>query len=237
MWNGITQMDDRTLAREWAEHFWRQSWKVSTCEPWSSYACYCPVGDRVQVPPEDEVPSPLPRDGGLTVPEIAAGFATAVGRLGAELRRIQDQCEIDLYEPTPDEVRFGLAAREHRLLQRAAEDFDLWSPQMAPCLARSIVETRIVIAWLLKRDDPELYRRFKDYGIGKRKLFKLQIESSSIATTSRATRGSRRSTNGSRPRSTSSVLRSSRTSTSAAPSRARACATWRSRPTSKTSTS
>jgi len=47
---------------------------------------------------------------------------------------------------------------------------------MAPHLIRSLVDERIVVAWLLKRDDPEMYRAFKDYGAGKRKLYKLKLE-------------------------------------------------------------
>jgi len=39
-----------------------------------------------------------------------------------------------------------------------------------------MIDARIVIAWLLQQNDPELFRAFKDYGLGKRKLFKLQLE-------------------------------------------------------------
>jgi len=33
-----------------------------------------------------------------------------------------------------------------------------------------------VLAWLVQRGDPALYLRFRDYGLGKRKLFKLHVE-------------------------------------------------------------
>jgi hypothetical protein len=177
MWNAISQMDDRRAGLEWAEYFWRQGWHVSACEPWGSRAAYLPRdADSDPGPSEREESTGTESDPALTPPRLALGFATAVRDLGAKLDRLRDRCEIDLYEPTPDEVRLGLAARQLRLLRRSAEDFRLWTSEMGPLLARSMIDTRIVLAWLLKQDDSEPYRKFKDFGLGKRKLFKLQIE-------------------------------------------------------------
>jgi hypothetical protein len=63
-----------------------------------------------------------------------------------------------------------------RLLRRLAMDPELWTNEMAPHVMRSLVDGRIITAWLLDKNDPELYRRYKDYGLGKRKLFKLKLE-------------------------------------------------------------
>src|SRR5204863_302436 len=104
------------------------------------------------------------------------GFVEAIDELGNELRDRQHRVEIDNYEPTADEVKLGLASRTFRLLRHLAADPDLWTNEMGPHVLRSMIDARIIIAWLLKQNDPELFHKFKDYGLGKRKLFKLQLE-------------------------------------------------------------
>src|SRR5690606_36188832 len=100
----------------------------------------------------------------------------ALDRVSSELEILQARASMDLYDPTPDEVRLGLAARQLRLFRSFSEDPRLWSDDLAPLLGRSLAESRILVAWLLRRDDAQLYARFKEYGLGKRKLFKLHLE-------------------------------------------------------------
>lgn len=180
MWNGFFQMDDESIGQSWAEYFWRHSWHISQCEPWESFRGYMPaeVADGLDEDDSkgDEDASPQQAAEMPSLPELCRAFSAAVAELGKQLRVLADRCEVDLYEPTPDEVKLGLASRHLRLLQRFVEDFRLWTAQMGPHLARSMIDTRIVTGWLLKKNNPELYGRFKEYGIGKRKLFKLQIE-------------------------------------------------------------
>jgi hypothetical protein len=172
MWNILQSTSDRTVADPWVQHFWRQNWRVSACEPEPTDAS---TWEQLDEPDEERVvenPGPRPP----TVGEVRRGFIEAIDALGQRLREHQFRIEIDTYEPTSDEVKLGLASRLYRLLRRFAADPDLWTNEMGPHILRSIIDARIIVAWLLKQNDRELFQKFKDYGLGKRKLFKLQLE-------------------------------------------------------------
>ena len=83
---------------------------------------------------------------------------------------------LDTHESTADEVKLGLASRQFRLLRHLVADPSLWTNEMAPHLLRSMIDLRIIVAWLIKQNDTELFERFKVWGQGKRKLFKLKLE-------------------------------------------------------------
>ncbi len=88
---------------------------------------------------------------------------------------MQLESKPDLYDPISDEVRLGLAARQVRMLYRLVEDPNLWTDENAPHHLRSMVDARITTAWLLWKNDPEMYARYKAYGQGKLKLLKLNF--------------------------------------------------------------
>jgi hypothetical protein len=151
----------------WPAHFWRHGWNITTCD----------FGGAP--PPSDE---DGPYDGGThgqpqpTVRDVRDAFTVVFDKLAFNLRAAQGRAEPDLYEPIADEVRFGLGSRLLRLTHRIFTTPDLWDPELTPHLLRPIVDGRIVLAWLIQRDDPALYLRYRDYGLGRRKLFKLHVE-------------------------------------------------------------
>jgi hypothetical protein len=173
-WQAHWVSSDRSVADAWAKHFWRRNWQVSACDP-----------QLTEPPPPldepdedaDQTPSEVGRgQREPTIAEIRRAFLNAIDALGDELREHQHQVEMDIYDPTADEVRLGLASRVFRLLRHFASNPDHWTNTLGPHLLRSMIDARIIIAWLLKQDDAERYQRFKEYGVGKRKLFKLQLE-------------------------------------------------------------
>jgi hypothetical protein len=121
---------------------------------------------------EDSAPESVPR---VTPRQARDGFVAAVEQLQKDLEALQARVEPDLYDPVSDEVRLGLAARQVRMLYRLVEDPNLWTDENAPHHLRSMVDARITTAWLLWKDDPEIYTRYKAYGQGKLKLLKLNF--------------------------------------------------------------
>jgi hypothetical protein len=167
-------MEDTTVADRWVAYFWRHSYDVSPCEP---------APRSVPAPDDDDETE----DEGMAVPvgdakpplrlgEARDGFLAAIDELGQALRALQQQAPIDTFEPTPDEVKLGLASRQFRLLRRFVSDPHLWTNEMAPHLVRSMVDIRIVASWLMKQESDEPFVKFKAYGQGKRKLLKLKLE-------------------------------------------------------------
>lgn len=52
----------------------------------------------------------------------------------------------------------------------------LWTMEHGSSITRALLESRIVLKWLIQRNNPELYTRFKDYGRGRINLLKLHLE-------------------------------------------------------------
>jgi hypothetical protein len=159
-------IEDSATSEAWRAHFWRQNYGLSACEPPPRFGS----AGRQDVDAEEE-----PNPAGRFWIDVRADFTAALDALGRDLLAAQDRVTPDLYEPTSDEVRLGLASRQYRLLRRLVEHVDLWRPDVAPHVFRSLIDARIVSAWLIGRGNAELYRRFKDYGVGKLKLYKLHV--------------------------------------------------------------
>lgn len=109
------------------------------------------------------------------------GLTQAVDRLGERLRQRQLEADVDPYVPSPAEVKLGLASRQWRLFKYLVTDIALWSDQRSAFLMRAIVDTRIVSAWLLAKNDLDLYERFVAFGRGRLKLYKLHFEDAAAA--------------------------------------------------------
>ena len=106
----------------------------------------------------------------------ARAFGVAVETLGDALRTRQFEAELDLEAPSSAEVRLGLASRELRLLSYIARNPMFWEYPVAEYVLRPMVDTRILLAWLIVKDDPELFEKFKRFGAGRLKLRKLHLE-------------------------------------------------------------
>lgn len=131
--------DERDVALAWAEYFWRQNWSLSVCEEAGPLVLTEEEEEEDAGPEEEGVPRVTPR-------EASEGFVAALERLQSDLEALQARVEPDLYDPVPDEVRLGLAARQVRLLYRIVEDPNLWTDENAPHHLRSTVDARITAA-------------------------------------------------------------------------------------------
>jgi hypothetical protein len=167
MFLALMRSDDDPEPRAWAEHFWRQNWKLSVCEQARPLVL---TGEEEEESGPDE--EGVPR---VTPAQARDGFVAAVERLQKDLDALQGRVQPDLYDSVPDEVRLGLVARQVRMLYRLVEDPNLWTDENAPHHLRSMVDARITAAWLLWKGEPEMYARYKAYGQGKLKLLKLNF--------------------------------------------------------------
>lgn len=86
-----------------------------------------------------------------------------------------------VYAPFIAEVKMGFAARISNLTIEAIGYVKAHKGEVAELLFRTILENCIVGSWLLKRHDPELYRRFREYATGRERFFgeKLMEQASS----------------------------------------------------------
>jgi hypothetical protein len=82
----------------------------------------------------------------------------------------------DLYNPVRHEVLSGIVSRSRRAVAIVLGNPMMWSSEHGSGTVRALVEARIVLAWLLHKNDPALYVKFQEYGRGHLKLLKLHLE-------------------------------------------------------------
>jgi hypothetical protein len=78
-----------------------------------------------------------------------------------------------LYDPSRDEVHTGLVVRAAREVIAMLGSPNLWCSEHGSNVGRALVENRILLAWMARQDQEEIYRRYKEYGAGKAKLYAL----------------------------------------------------------------
>lgn len=142
---------------DWAKEFWRTNWKLYDCK----------IGTE---------------PGGMTAKDRTAlvkftkHLEERLKELSAKFSEVAETTDPDLYNPTRYEVSSGIVARSLRAVSVAVQDPNMWSTEHGSGLIRSLIEARIVLAWLLHKNDAELYEKFKEYGRGHLKLLKLHLE-------------------------------------------------------------
>jgi hypothetical protein len=114
--------------------------------------------------------------GGELAKEIVGEILHATRRLQSVIDKAASQAPLDIYEMNKDEVLFGLLSRQFRLFTAVASDIRLWAPDLGRMLFRPMADALIILNWLITRDDPALFDKFKTFSAGKRKLLKLHIE-------------------------------------------------------------
>lgn len=148
---------------EWSRYFWRQSYRISVCEFAPSVAA---------LSSHDEVADePSPR-----VQDLRETLMQAADDLARDLSVAQRKVELDLYAPEAAEVKLGLASRQARLMRLLLSDAHLWDASAGAHVLRALVDGLITTTWLLKKNEPDLYLRFRAFGLGRLKLFKLHLE-------------------------------------------------------------
>lgn len=143
-------------SERWAQSFWRSNWQIYPC---------LTDDDGVQTVGET-----------AAINEASAHYRVQVETIHQTFLDIALKTDPDLYEPDRYEVLSGIVSRALRLAAAAASTPILWSGEHGSPVVRSLVESLIVLRWLVKRNEPALFSQFKEYGRGRLKLLKLHLE-------------------------------------------------------------
>ncbi|MBT2532907.1 hypothetical protein J7E83_12400 [Arthrobacter sp. ISL-48] len=141
----------------WARDFWQQNWHKFGCERTS-----------VVDPPGSE-------NLAGSVGDAHRKGIQELSRLTQEALSISERVDPNLYLPDKHEVLTGLVFRQIESVHSMVNSPALWHIDQAAGITRGLIETRIVLKWM-PTQDPEIYLRFKEYGRGKLKLYKLHME-------------------------------------------------------------
>lgn len=158
------QLED--LRAQWAKSFWRQNMGHSICVREGD------LGDESES-------SAAPGDQGHSADD--ARVAEEVGHAVLTLfNRFLEQATSgaaapDLWDPAKHEVVSGLVARAVRAVVAVLRSPDLWSDEHGAWVIRLLTETEIILAWLAMQPE-EIYRKYQDFGHGKRKLIRRHMQ-------------------------------------------------------------
>lgn len=138
---------------QWSKHFWRYNLKLSPC-----------ITD-VFIKNDDTI-------------EITKEFVDGLNKytddniklLKRYLFENLKDFKYDLYDPEKDEVIIGLFSRIIRLCITFLKAPELWTQDVSKIFIRCILDSTIILKYLLRQDNNELYHKFLEYGRGREKL-------------------------------------------------------------------
>jgi hypothetical protein len=151
---------------DWPRDFWRRNRELVTCQ------ISITPREEVEMPDEDGPVDPEPL---MQLSEMR-GLLSALDEVGDELRNVQQKVVGDPGADEPNAVLLGLASRMYSLLYAFIERPSAWVPVTAGLFLRPLVDSRILIGWLITRDDPEIYAAYREHGLGRLKLLKEHIK-------------------------------------------------------------
>lgn len=155
--SGLDEGPGDSVGRVWARSFWRHNWIMFKCERTSAV---------------DTSPDDMTSDGVMGAHQR---WLDELGKLHASALSASESADPDLYLPDKYEVLTGLVFRQIESVHAMIHSPALWHMDRAAGTTRGLIETRIVFKWMLTQDDG-VFLRFKEYGRGKLKLYKLHLE-------------------------------------------------------------
>ncbi len=154
------QLRDDLSEYEWSKYFWRHNHDMAVC---------CPK--RVPIRASEGVSV----DTGNCIKEVLLYNGKAAREYLAEL---QQKMNLDVYDPTRDEVLAGLFSRVTRLFTLMTENPLLWARDTAGIMLRCLTETAITFVYLAQQGTSEEFQAFVAYGEGQQKLLMLHLQDS-----------------------------------------------------------
>jgi hypothetical protein len=141
-------------SRKWAQEFWRANWKLFPCLSESSVGQF----------------------GSESLEAAQERLLEQMQLLSERFLKAAQTVDPDLYNPDRYEVLTGIVQRSLGMANALVSTPVLWSVEFGMPILRGTIEALIVFRWLVLKADLALYSRFKDFGRGKLKLYKLHLE-------------------------------------------------------------
>lgn len=154
---------------QWAQSFWRANWALYPCTYPELDVLPPDLATKADDDPEDRAATQA------ELPALRKVLQAAVDACAERFAEAHDGADPDLYHPARNEVLTGIAHRHVRAVDAMIRYPALWSDEQSTFVMRNILEGRIVFRWLVRRNDPSLFDKFKDYGRGHLKLQVLHL--------------------------------------------------------------
>jgi hypothetical protein len=162
------EVDENPEVLTWPREFWQRCRDLTECR-------YPESKERKEAVVMGEDREELDPEPFMQVGEMRE-ILVAMDALGEVLRETQREA---LDDPAGDEIRavmLGLASRMYRSLYSFVERPSAWVSDTAGLHLRPLVDTRILIGWLVKRDDPKVFAAYREHGLGRLKLLREHVK-------------------------------------------------------------
>lgn len=143
----------------WGDAFWATNGKISICTTEQD---------------KDESADMRPPDSMLS--DIMLCYAKGVERFLGAIQEDHQKCLPDPSAFAETSVLSGLLARACALGTDMFTESSLWVAEIGGIILRCLCETLILLAWLVEKDDKELYEQFVQYSLGQQDLYALKLE-------------------------------------------------------------
>ncbi len=143
----------------WTKSFWEQNRAISPC-----------IVDDPVLPSEREATDDAP----AVSEEDVAKHLSRAEELYRSFLESAFGIVVDFEHFARHEVLVGLVSRAFRSLESLLRAAHLWSGELASPVSRQLIETHILITWMLKQDD-DVFEQYQSYGLGKRKLMRRHV--------------------------------------------------------------
>jgi hypothetical protein len=142
----------------WSRYFWRHNYDLVICKEYETA-----IRGMHQVSPEQ----------GDIIQEVLHQNAHAAREY---LKLLRSRYRPDLYDPSRDEVLFGLFSRITRLFSLMMGDPNLWARDVGAIILRCLADSAITFGYLVVKGTTEDFKRFVEYGEGQQKLLMLHLQ-------------------------------------------------------------
>jgi hypothetical protein len=143
----------------WGDAFWRTNGRISMCT----------VDDGGK-----EQQDRRAQDGVLA--RLVERYGVAAEAFLNAIRQDHQKCFPDPSDFEKTSVLSGLLARASALGLDMLTEQSLWKAEIGGILLRCLCETLILLAWLVHKNEKELYQRFVQYSLGQQDLYGLKLE-------------------------------------------------------------
>lgn len=138
---------------KWSSYFWRHNYQISACD----FIQLEDTGSNLQ----------LNKQHFKNYFQHANIFKT---ELYININHVWNNIKIDLFNAEKDEIMAGLISRQAHLVTEIAENPKIWVADIGNILFRCLIDTYILIKWMLNCGKEDDFKKYVEYGLGKEKL-------------------------------------------------------------------
>jgi len=143
----------------WGDAFWSTNGRISMCT----------VEDGEQEQRDQTAQNEM-------LSRLVSRYGAAAEAFFGAVRQDHQKCFPDPSAFEKTSVLSGLLSRASALGLDMLTEQALWKAEVGGILLRCLCETLILLAWLVRKDETSLYKRFVQYSLGQQDLYGLKLE-------------------------------------------------------------